>query len=573
MSIGRVFIHQHTLDQPFVAEGQFWLPETPEQRVAGTLNYSPGSITVNLIGDPGAIGSQTLLRDDGGVRELVLGSTRVGPCALWSAFSASSSTTYGVGGTIGVATYRANRLCVGEAYESVDEIEFKDFVISFDVLPTWLGHNPFGPTEPDSDALHRYVPFTPVAAVIPEEDLQIELSTRLVDRGGGYQGFTWVHEVWFAIRSPEPKDIEWHLEKMGRVQAFLSTLVEDAAIPTSIVGSLDPLTLTYVILPLTRAPAAEAVSEIQILLPYGEIGDRFTDSLCRWIREWKHIGTAATLLYGTLLVELPPEFELLALTQALETFHRHVYDGTYLGREEYEKVQAALAGALPSGTPSDLRQALTRRIEYGHEYSQRKRFHELLASLDDTARDLVRTDRALLNRVVDERNHLTHRPPESNDYVPMDNAERRLTAQKLKAFLFLLLLSHLHFTGEDVKGATPCPGGVGQPGQEHIHLRRNRASVNDRRLTSASEPFRSQNTQRCEMPFLGAKGSASAFPATLRNSEGADGVVPPSSLVCPLSARSDGVPRPPLYASQRFWAQLQRLSDLRSPRAQSPSWP
>lgn len=448
-------MHEHTLDQPFIAEGQFWLPETPNERIAGTLNYSPGSITVNLIGDPGVIGSQGLLRDDGGVRELVLGSTRVGVCALWNAFTTTSSTTYGMGGAIGVATYRANRLYVGEAYESADEIEFKDFVVSFDVLPTWLGHNPFGSTEPDSDALHRYVPFTPVAAVIPEEGLQIELSTRLVDRGGGYRGFTWVHEVWFAIRSPEPKNIEWHLEKMGRLQTFLSALVGAPAIPTSIVGSLEPLTLTYIILPLTRPPAADSLSEVQILLPYGEIRDRFTDALCRWVREWKDIGTAATLLYGTLLVELPPEFELLALTQALETFHRHVSEGKYLDPAEYERVSAALISAIPTGTPSDLKQALTKRIEYGNEYSQRKRFHELFSSLDDTARELLRIDKALLNRVVDERNHLTHRPPETDAYVPMDNVERRLTAQKLKAFLFLLLLSRLHFTGEDVKARYP----------------------------------------------------------------------------------------------------------------------
>ena len=400
-------------------------------------------------------GRRAFFADDGVVRGLVLGSTRVGTCALWNAFSTSSSTTYGVDDAIGVATYRANRLYVGEAYESVDEIEFKDFVVSFDVLPTWLGHNSFGSTEPGSDALHRYVPFTPVAAVIPEEDLQIELSTRLVDKGGGYQGFTWVHEVWFAIRSAEPKDIEWHLEKMGRVQTFLSTLVGGAAIPTSVVGSVDPLRMTHIILTLTRAPAADSMSEIQMLLTYGQIGDRFPDALCRWVREWKDIGTAATLLYGTLLVELPPEFELLALTQALETFHRHVYDGTYLTSEDYEKVHAALAGAIPAGTPNDLKQALMKRIEYGNEYSQRKRFHELLSSLDDTARELLRIDKALLNRIVDERNHLTHRPPESDDYVPMDNAERRITGQKLKAFLFLLLLSHLHFTGEDVRARYP----------------------------------------------------------------------------------------------------------------------
>lgn len=445
----RVFMHQHTLDEAFIAEGQFLVPEKREERIAGTLNYSPGSITVDLIGDPVA----RLLRDDGGMRELIIGSTRVGPCALWNSFITSSTMTSGLGGDLAVCTYRANRLYVGQPYESVDEIQFKDFVVSFDVLPTWVGHDPFGTPEEGSDALHRYVPFLPVAAVIEEEDLQIELSTRLVDRGGGYRGFTWVYEVRFVIRSPEPRSVEWHLENMGRVQTFLSTVVGGPAVPTSITGSLDQWTSSYVILPLTRAPSVDAVAEFQMLLTYGRMGERFPDALSRWVREWGNIEATATILYGTLLVELPPEFELLALTQALETFHRHVHGGSYVSQEDYDnKVSAALVSAIPSGVPNDLRQALTSRIEYGNEYSQRKRFNGLLDSLDETARELLRIDKALLSRIVDERNHLTHRPPEAaGEYVPMDSAERRMTAQKLKAFLFLLLLSHLQFTGDDVK--------------------------------------------------------------------------------------------------------------------------
>jgi hypothetical protein len=444
-------MHQHTLDEPFAEPGQFWLPETPEARVAGALNYSPGSITVDLTGEPESVGAPGLLRDEGGIRELVLGSTRLGPCALWRAFATSSSITYGVEGEIGVATFRANRLYVGQAYESIDEIEFKDFVVSFDVLPIWLGHNPFGTPEPDSDALHTYVRFTPVAVAFPEEELQIELSTRLTDRGGGYRGFTWVHEVRFVIRSPEAKDVEWHLEQMGRIQTFLTTLVGAPAIATSIVGVADNWTSCYVIPALTRPPAADPLSEIHMLLTYGQIQDRFPEALSRWVREWERIETAAALLYGSLLVELPPEFEFLALTQGLETFHRHVHAGSYVSDADYAIVSDALAKAIPSGTPNDLKQSLTSRIEWGNEYSQRKRFHELRGSLDEKARELLQIDKALLNRIVDERNHLTHRPPESDDYVPMENAERRIAALKLKAFLLLLLLSRLGFVGADVE--------------------------------------------------------------------------------------------------------------------------
>ena len=45
-SIDRFDFHHHTLDQPFVAEGEFWLPESPEGRVAGTLTYESDEITL-----------------------------------------------------------------------------------------------------------------------------------------------------------------------------------------------------------------------------------------------------------------------------------------------------------------------------------------------------------------------------------------------------------------------------------------------------------------------------------------------------------------------------------------------
>jgi hypothetical protein len=193
-----------------------------------------------------------------------------------------------------------------------------------------------------------------------------------------------------------------------------------------------------------------------MLLPLEAVGDRMPEVLATWMTEWERIGTAANLLFGTLIVDLPREFEFLALTQALETFHRHVHGGVYINPSEYESVRSALAGAIPGWIPASLSDALARRIEHGNEYSQRKRLKALLASLDDKSQALLEMDAPFLDRVVEERNHLTHRPADTpDDFEPMDGAGLYFAGQRLKALLFLLLLSHLGFTGEEIEPRFP----------------------------------------------------------------------------------------------------------------------
>src|SRR5207244_346324 len=63
-SIDRFDFHHHTLDQPFVAEGEFWLPESPEGRVAGTLTYESDEIRLWLTATDRTQGADKLRRYD-----------------------------------------------------------------------------------------------------------------------------------------------------------------------------------------------------------------------------------------------------------------------------------------------------------------------------------------------------------------------------------------------------------------------------------------------------------------------------------------------------------------------------
>ena len=68
------------------------------------------------------------------------------------------------------------------------------------------------------------------------------------------------------------------------------------------------------------------------------------------------------------------EGKLLALTQAVEAFHRRFYPGLYIDKERFDKeVLKPLTDAIPSTAGAELRDSIASRLKFANEHSQRKR--------------------------------------------------------------------------------------------------------------------------------------------------------------------------------------------------------
>lgn len=104
----------------------------------------------------------------------------------------------------------------------------------------------------------------------------------------------------------------------------------------------------------------------------------------------------------------------LALTQAIEAFHRRYRPGVYMPDESFATMVAApLVAAIPPGLDRSLLNALQSRIRFGNEFSLRKRVGDLFNEHRAALGVVIDHPPRLVSAIVDRRNRFTHFPVDS----------------------------------------------------------------------------------------------------------------------------------------------------------------
>jgi ApeA N-terminal domain 1/Apea-like HEPN len=436
---------ERTLQDSFELRGRFWLPEAPSRQVAGILAYDGRELTLELFEPFAGPGVDETLEES----DRILGVTVGGFCTLEDAFLRSARSAHLVeGDAVVLQTWFVHRLFLGAAFDG--EIIFSAVTFHFAELETWLGHRPFEATQTIS-VIETMPPFSTLFHIqLPGEEALLSVQPSGSWSGEPPTSVTVTWEAGLDLRPNDPQPYGWFAERLSDVRALLGLLVGEAATPTKITARRSDRDFgeIEIFFPVVGSPRSRPVAPYEVLLSRETLGERVEPVVQAWFAKRKALKTAVALLFGTLYTEsLPSEFHFLALTQALETLHRWLYGGLYLPSEKYEEVERALYAAIPPNVPSDLRQALKARISHGDEFSQRRRFRDLLDSLDEESREAVSADPDFTDRVVDERNYLTHYP--EGESPPMAPEERWYATVRLRAFLTLLLLREIGITGEE----------------------------------------------------------------------------------------------------------------------------
>jgi hypothetical protein len=135
----------------------------------------------------------------------------------------------------------------------------------------------------------------------------------------------------------------------------------------------------------------------------------------------------------------------LSLAQALESFHRKVYGGEYIPKNEYSDIKKVLMDAIPVDIDQKLSEKLGSMLQFGNELSLKRRLEYLFAGIRrDHLDNLSGTDDCpqFIRSLAGIRNYLTHysgkKPPILESPVEMYNLNRRVTA-----LLLVLLLKYL----------------------------------------------------------------------------------------------------------------------------------
>lgn len=189
----------------------------------------------------------------------------------------------------------------------------------------------------------------------------------------------------------------------------------------------------------------------QMLFCFSDIADDPAPYFTRWLQEADRLKMIRSLYFSAVYGQDFVQGRFLALTQALEAFHRRYRGGKYMPEAEFASIVAPpLYAAIPKGLDSSHVQSLKNRIKYGYEHSLRKRLADLFTE-HSLALEVVMPDaHRLLPRIVAQRNTFTHFP-EALDASESEGEEFVGFNGILQLLLELCFLKLIGFNDEGLK--------------------------------------------------------------------------------------------------------------------------
>lgn len=373
-----------------------------------------------------------------------------------------ANTNFGAGGFADVRII-ANQLLVGIHLSDPAVRSFDEVRVALTGLNEWFGVSPvtwsleeLPPPETGRKATVtcRHLPrfaFSPVSGGPSLESEQvISPSIHLPHRGSIANQFE------LCLRPRAPFGLEQCVFELFRLQALMSILCghqvyyKHARLFLHGVEGADRQRNVVTYMQRFARPTKEAKKfrVDEVLLPLPLIRESLPSLWCTWTERYEQYRSAVELftsteMFGGQLLN----FQLLAIMQALETFHRNRFGGTYAEEEDYQRIAGVLAAAIPATTAADLRSALKAKLKYGNEYSLRKRLRLLADGLPGRASGgvgaLIHPSLGeFLSRSVDTRNYLTHYTAEL-ETVAFRDADLYWATRLLRWFFVAVLLNDM----------------------------------------------------------------------------------------------------------------------------------
>lgn len=184
----------------------------------------------------------------------------------------------------------------------------------------------------------------------------------------------------------------------------------------------------------------------------GDLDNSLEECLNNWFNKLEDLKPVYNLYFSTLYnPEMYLEQNFLNYAQALESYHRRMYGGTYMSNDGYKSVYNILVDQIPDSVKKDHKQSLEKRIEYGNAFSLRKRLKEIFKIIgDDIITKLIENKTNFIKDVVKTRNYYTHYSKELEEQAPDTKKLLKLT-QKLRFLVEICFLVELGLSTDKIK--------------------------------------------------------------------------------------------------------------------------
>ena len=408
--------------EPVETPGYFWLPETPNEKIPGSLRISnSGEVSMELFRVLGNFESEInkiLNREHENISR-VCGMVRDGG-AVTLIECAYQSFESNLSGGIDKVVLDAQIAFVGIEFKQ-NELSFTNFDFWVEGFSEWLSISGITATSDISNGSGS-IEFRrpePIPHNLPDGTImKFEFSLTGPAPFSPYPlteaRVTQVPYV--SLYSTDPKPIEYFTSLATKFTKFLSLVVDqNVQIQTVKVNpkqeANEEVKTRYFPVNVYRAfhPTSDRDAQIhrlQILFTYSNIKD-FNKMISKWLKNYDAT-TYATALDSYFVsrssAPLPLTTRFLNLCQSVEALHTKMFpDERIMPRQDFDDLKSQIMASLPSDCPEFVRI----KIESANFPSLRDRLEKLLDPFEDWFRD-GESSKDFARRVADTRNSLTH---------------------------------------------------------------------------------------------------------------------------------------------------------------------
>ena len=438
------------IDKKLQLNGQFWLPETPQQVVGGVLYVAEtGRISADLYGELES--GIDALKAGGNYPQLLGNVEKYGWVTLRDCMCRSKTIATN---SISTSLIDARLLIAGAHYETDEPLLFRAVEIELDGIDQWLGISGISVNHP-SDESPTTITYTP-----PKAD-------RHVLNEGTYIEFTYRWQLPFSpalteakitqsasivFNSSRPSPFEDFQGMIYEFSNFLSFATDEIVNLRSIkameilrnddsqnLKRTTPLIIWYESLPYNSKPGATAFHNI--LFRYKQIDVRFAELYGNWHNAYERFGPAISLYFSSRAGDHKYiNGRFLSLIQGLETFHRRTSNETIMDSACFKDLSKAIIDACPEGH----KKWLADRLRFGNEISLAKRLRRITEPFSNLYKSVFNIQK-FIRLVVDTRNYFTHYTPELESKASQ-GVELLNLCTRMEVFFQLHLMRELGFT-------------------------------------------------------------------------------------------------------------------------------
>ncbi len=468
------------IGEAFTVIGEWWVPRPPDPLASefkhfGTLTFDPNEekgITLEVLGllNPDVDSNYDYMKQFFESRsvdrhEIILGISTAGErITLFDCF--------GTGSSGGRYSYLSRLVFASKRrwFTSEDDLKFKTLKINYSNLNEWVGlssihiSSPFDFCTTKKQTVSFEKPDLLTSAEVGNYIVSIAIGGYFRSLGSPPHTATIEQDTSFQVRAKggEISHLELFRLELG-IGNFISltsnepvfTLVIEASAPVED----EPPATTRVLYEPVRTSSKKDSSSRHMLFTYSSVADIFESALQKVVEDEN-----MQPLYDQFFAEFhnPSTFvenRFMAVVRAIEVFHRRTsVRDYYVPETEYKGEDGLLKDLMKpvneARIETDFRKSLKRKLEYGYQYSLRRRLKELLNEYGSEFFSLFVTKKMpdFIEEVVVTRNWLTHFD-EDDRKGAVTGKELAYLSGRLEILLTILLFNYIGIPQETIEGA------------------------------------------------------------------------------------------------------------------------